>query len=168
MSDIKRTIGLAYLVGSLLLVISWAAAQPVPEITPREAYEMTRNPAVRLVDVRSIAEYYFVGHPETAANVPLTFWDEKKQALVDNERFIEDIKTRFRSQDILVFICRSGGRSLKAAQAAQGAGFSKVYSIKEGFEGEKDGQGHRTVGGWKNSGLPYTYDIKEELIYRSS
>jgi len=143
------------------------SSQDIPEINSREAYEMiAQNPAFRLVDVRSIAEYYFVGHPEMAANVPLTFWDEKAQTLVRNERFIDDLKARYKPQDTLVFICRSGGRSRQAAQMAREAGYSSVYSVKEGFEGEKDAQGYRTAGGWKNSGLPYTYELKKDLLYR--
>ncbi|OGD20462.1 MAG: hypothetical protein A2W03_01975 [Candidatus Aminicenantes bacterium RBG_16_63_16] len=139
--------------------------QDIPEVNSREAYEMiTKNPAFRLVDVRSIAEYYFVGHPEMAANVPLTFWDEKAQTLVRNERFMDDLKARYKPQETLVFICRSGGRSRQAAKLAREAGYSSVYSVKEGFEGEKDARGYRTAGGWKNSGLPYTYELKKDLI----
>ena len=57
-------------------------------------------------------------------------------------------------------------RSLRAAEMAKHAGFIKIYSINEGFEGEKDERGHRTVNGWKNRGLPYTYDLEMELIYK--
>jgi len=60
---------------------------------------------------------------------------------------------------------QSGGRSLKAAEDAFQAGFSKVHSVKEGFEGEKDENCYQTVGGWKNRGLPYTYDINPNLPY---
>ncbi len=142
-------------------------AQDIPEVTAREAYEMiVKDPAVRLVDVRSIAEYYFVGHAETAANVPLTFWDEKAQSLVTNEHFVQDIRARYKPEETLVFMCRSGGRSLKAAQLAKAAGFPNVINVKEGFEGEKDARGYRTAGGWKNSGLPYTYEIRKDLIYQ--
>ena len=152
---------------SLWLVCQPSAAQDISEITPREAYDMiVKNPLVRLVDVRSIAEYYFIGHPETAANVPLTFWDEKAQTLGENGHFVEDLKARYKPQETLVFICRSGSRSLKAAGLARAAGFPNVYGVKEGFEGEKDARGYRTVGGWKNSGLPYTYEVRKDLIYQ--
>jgi len=154
---------------SVSLCPAWQAlsAQDIPEITSREAYEIViKNPAIRLVDVRSIAEYYFVGHPEMAANVPMTFWDEKAQTLVRNERFVEDLKARYKPLETLVFICRSGGRSLSAAQLAKAAGFPNVSSVKDGFEGEKDARGCRTVGGWKNSELPYTYEVRKDLIYQ--
>jgi rhodanese-related sulfurtransferase len=155
-----------FIAASLCLAPLWLVSQEIPQITAREAFELAKNPANRLVDVRSIAEYYLVGHPETAASVPLTFWDEKAQAFAGNEHFIDDIKARYRTQETLIFICRSGGRSLRAAQAAQAAGFAKVMSVKDGFEGEVDSQGRRTVGGWKNAGLPYTYDVKLELKYK--
>ncbi len=157
------------LLSGLLLGLAGPALFPqdIPEIDSREAYKMiTGNPAFRLVDVRCIAEYYFVGHPEMAANVPLTFWDEKAQTLVKNEHFIDDLKARYKPQETLIFICRSGGRSRQAARLAREAGYSSVYSIKDGFEGEKDARGHRTVGGWKNSGLPYTYHVGKDLMYK--
>jgi rhodanese-related sulfurtransferase len=153
----------------LSVCLSWSPsiAQDVPGLSAREAYEMTmKDPAVRLVDVRSVAEYCLIGHPETAANVPLTFWDEKAQTFVPNDRFLDDLKARYKPEETLVFICRSGGRSLRAAQMAREAGYLKVSNIKEGFEGDPDARGYRTVNGWKNAGLPYTYQVKKELGYR--
>jgi len=144
-----------------------AAAGEIPEISSREAYDrLLKDPAIRLVDVRSIAEYCLVGHPEMAANVPLTFWDEKAQTFVPNERFLEDLKARFRPQETLIFICRSGGRSLRAARLAREAGFAEVSSVKDSFEGRPDAKGLRTIDGWKNSGLPYTYEVRKELMYQ--
>jgi rhodanese-related sulfurtransferase len=130
------------------------------------AHKIANNPSTYLVDVRSVAEYYLVGHPEMAVNVPFAFWNETEQKFIPNANFIEDIKLRFKPDDVLVFMCRSGHRSLMAAQAAQSAGFTHVFNIKEGFEGETDAKGYRSVGGWKNSGLPYTYAIDAARTYR--
>ena len=141
-------------------------AQNAGEISPEKAYQMLKDPSIYLVDVRSIAEYVFVGHPERAYNVPITFWNEEEQILNLNDNFIHDIRSRFKENDTLIFICRSGVRSLRAAEMAKHAGFIKIYSINEGFEGEEDERGYRTVNGWKNRGLPYTYDLKIELIYK--
>ncbi|MFB0565959.1 MAG: rhodanese-like domain-containing protein [Candidatus Aminicenantaceae bacterium] len=138
----------------------------VKEISPLKAFEMLKNPSTYLVDVRSIAEYVFAGHPEMAYNIPLKFWSEKQQELVKNEHFLIDIKSCFTKDDTLIFLCRSGGRSLKAAQLAKEEGFANVFSINEGFEGEKNEKGYRTVNGWKNRQLPYTYTVKKELMYR--
>ncbi len=143
-------------------------SQNVEEISPEKAYQMLKNPSTYLVDVRSIAEYVFVGHPEKAYNIPITFWNEEEQRLILNDNFIQDIKPIFKENDILIFICRSGGRSLRAAEMVSQAGFINVYSINEGFEGEEDERGYRTINGWKNRGLSYTYDLIEEFIYRYS
>jgi rhodanese-related sulfurtransferase len=101
-----------------------------------------------------------------AHNIPLTFWDEESQDLVSNEMFLEDVKSRFKTDDRLIFICRSGGRSLRAARMAQQEGFTRSINIKHGFEGEEDAQGYRVLNGWKNSQLPYTYALSEKFIYR--
>jgi len=154
------------LAAAFLFLPGWfPSVQEVPSISPPEALEMTKTAGTYLVDVRSIAEYYLIGHPLDAVNIPLTFWNEKTQSLEPNDNFIKDIQERFKTTDVLIFICRSGGRSLKAAEEAFQAGFSKVYSVKEGFEGEKDANGLRTLGGWKNKGLPYTYEINPNLVY---
>ena len=119
-----------------------------------------------MIDVRSVAEYVFVGHPEMAYCIPLSFWDENSQKLNPNPNFLQDIQGRFKKNDCLIFICRSGGRSAQAALAAEKAGFSEVLNIDQGFEGEPDARGYRTVNGWKNSKLPYTYALDENLTYR--
>ena len=150
----------------LLLPGSILTGSEIPTISPREALEMTKTQGTYIVDVRSIAEYYLVGHPLDAFNIPLTFWNEKTQSFEPNENFVRDIQERFQKNDVLIFICRSGGRSLKAAGDGLQAGFSKVHSVKEGFEGEKDENGYRTIGGWKNSSLPYTYNIDPNLAHR--
>jgi len=152
--------------GLVLLAAGVLSAQDIPSLSPGEALEMAKNPGTYLIDVRSIAEYVLIGHSVDAFNIPLTFWDEKAQSFEPNGNFVQDIQERFQKSDSLIFICRSGGRSRRAAEEAFQAGFSKVYNVTEGFEGEKDENGHRTVGGWKNRGLPYTYDVNPKLAYR--
>jgi rhodanese-related sulfurtransferase len=109
-----------------------------------------------------------VGHPVPAHSIPLTFWNEMRQDFELNGNFIRDVQDRFQKSDILIFICRSGGRSRRAAEEAFKAGFAEVYNLDEGFEGEKDANGQRTIGGWRNRGLPWTYDINPDLIYRGA
>jgi rhodanese-related sulfurtransferase len=149
-----------------LLPGSILSAPEIPAVSPPEALEMIKTPGTYLVDVRTIAEYYLIGHPADAVNIPFTFWNEKTQSFELNGSFAEDIRQRFKTSDMLIFICRSGGRSLKAAEEAFQAGFSTVCHVNEGFEGDKDENGYRTVGGWKNRGLPYTYEINPDLVYR--
>lgn len=149
-----------------LILLSCSILSQIKEISPQKAYQKLKNSSTYLIDVRSVAEYVFVGHPEVAFNIPIKFWGEKEQKLIPNENFLQSVKSRFKNDDVLIFICRSGGRSLEAAKLANQEGFKKVFSIKTGFEGEKDEQGLRTLNGWKNRELPYTYKVKEELKYR--
>jgi rhodanese-related sulfurtransferase len=157
----RRIIGLLCI---CIVFSGFTFADDDKKITPEEAFKMIQKPSTYLIDVRSIAEYVFVGHPEMAYSIPLLFWSEQDQRMVPNSNFIEDIRKRFKETDVLVFICRSGKRSLKAAQMAQKAGFSDFYNVGEGIEGEKDEQGYRTRGGWKNE-LPYTYELNAKLMY---
>lgn len=150
-------LGLGFVAGVL--------AQDVIPVTPARALELVKEPRTFLADVRSVAEYVLVGHPEMAYNVPFTFWSEEEGRFVPNPDFLEDLAARFGKDDVLVFICRSGGRSLAAARSAREAGYSKVYHVAEGFEGGLDEKGYRTVGGWKNS-LPYTYKVDPGLAYK--
>jgi rhodanese-related sulfurtransferase len=155
-----------FILASLILLSCFIFAQPVEEISSQKAFQMLKNPSTYLVDVRSIAEYVFVGHPEMAYNIPLMFWSEERQRFISNQNFLADIESRFKKDDILIFICRSGGRSFSAATMVRQSGFLKVFNIKEGFEGESDENGYRSINGWKNSGLPYTYRVNSELSYQ--
>ena len=141
-------------------------AQEVYNINSQAAFDLTQQPATYLIDVRSVAEYVLVGHPTMAVNVPLSFWDDHQANFITNENFLKDLQGRFKPDDTLIFMCRTGGRSLRAAQSALKAGYSKVYNVTDGFEGQSDEKGYRTKGGWKNSGLPYTYQVNEKLAYK--
>ena len=90
-----------------ILLCALAGAQEIENIGPRQAFEQAQQPSTYLIDVRSVAEYDFIGHPPMAYNIPLSFWDEGGQKLVANERFVQDLKVRFKPEDRLIFICRS-------------------------------------------------------------
>jgi rhodanese-related sulfurtransferase len=151
--------------GLLLFAAALAGAQEIFEISPQSAFERLRQPNTYLIDVRTIAEYVYVGHPEMATCIPLMFWDETQIQQVANVNFLEDVKARFKPTDTLILICRSGSRSRHAMRLLRREGFSSVFNISEGFEGNRDREGYRTLGGWKNHGLPYTYVLDPELIY---
>jgi rhodanese-related sulfurtransferase len=132
-----------------------------------------------LVDVRTQPEYQFVGHPERAYNIPVRFWsnklDNKGYTETANPDFGKDLLTRFNPKtDTLFFICRSGSRSAVAADEAVKAGWpeEKVFSVMGGFEGDKVTfkksayYGQRKLGGWRNEGLPWTYDMDKKLLYQ--
>jgi rhodanese-related sulfurtransferase len=125
------------------------------DLTPQEAWTKLEQGAI-LVDVRTEGEWAHIGIPDTKATdndplfIPWTF-----PGGIPNLDFITDLTEQAPegSDTELVFLCRSGHRSIAAATAATRAGFTS-YSVLEGFEGEPDRYGERTVNGWKNRGLP--------------
>jgi rhodanese-related sulfurtransferase len=125
------------------------------DLTPQEAWAKLEEGAV-LVDVRTEGEWAHIGIPETKAteNDPL-FIQWTFPGGIPNPHFIEQLRQQAPEDPgtELVFLCRSGQRSIAAAIAATQAGFT-AYNILEGFEGEPDRYGERTVNGWKNRGLP--------------
>ena len=125
------------------------------DLTPQEAWDKLEQGAI-LVDVRTEGEWAHIGIPDTKAteNDPL-FIQWTFPGGIPNPDFINDLSQQApedRSTE-LVFLCRSGQRSIAAAIAATQAGFTS-YNVLEGFEGDPDRFGERTVNGWKNRGLP--------------
>lgn len=125
------------------------------DLTPPEAWAKLEEGAI-LVDVRTEGEWAHIGIPETKVteNDPL-FIQWTFPGGIPNPEFIEQLKQQAPADTAteLVFLCRSGQRSIAAAIAATQAGFTS-YNVLEGFEGEPDRYGERTVNGWKNRGLP--------------
>lgn len=136
---------------------------PVKELTPLQAWDLLQQrPDAALIDVRTTVEFLYVGHPAQALHVP---WQEAPGWEVDREAFVTQVRAALRErsgakiapEDLpAMTICRSGKRSLAAAQAMQEAGFKEVYNVAEGFEGDLDGRKHRgTINGWRYHGLPW-------------
>lgn len=125
------------------------------DLSPHDAWAKLEQGAI-LVDVRTEGEWAHIGIPDTKAteNDPL-FIQWNLAGGIPNTRFIEELTQQAPEADgtELVFLCRSGQRSIAAAIAATQAGYT-AYNILEGFEGEPDRYGERTVNGWKNRGLP--------------
>ena len=155
-------------------------------LTPQQAYEMKKaNPkGVAFFDVRTRTEAMYVGWPSDAdALVPyvehpelMTEWDDKRfmYKLEPNQDFVPELERRLKDMGLgkdatIILICRSGDRSSKAQDRLQQSGYSKVYGIAEGFEGDtaKDGAkaGQRVVNGWKNANLPWTYKLDKSRMY---
>jgi len=144
-------------------------------VTAAEAYERWRaDPQeVAVLDVRTTEEYLYVGHAPMAWNVPLMSqayeWDAEKQRfnMRLNPDFVSQVSSLFKPEDPIFVMCRSGGRSAMAVNMLGDAGYTNVYQIVDGMEGDvvKDEasvfKGQRLKNGWKNSGLPWTY--KPEL-----
>lgn len=128
------------------------------DLSPQEAWAKLEVGAI-LVDVRTEGEWAHIGIPDPAARIatandPL-FIQWNLAGGVPNSRFLDELLQQAPEADgtELIFLCRSGQRSIAAAIAATQAGYTS-YNVLEGFEGEPDRYGERTVNGWKNRGLP--------------
>lgn len=132
----------------------------VEDVAPRQVWEaLMSNPNAVLCDVRTDAEWNFVGLPDlsqTGKQPALIHW-QVYPSMQPNQEFCATLgQMGLTPQHHIYFLCRSGGRSLAAAKAAKEAGFKHVYNIKDGFEGPHDQRGHRgTIAGWKYEGLPW-------------
>ncbi|MBR0653079.1 rhodanese-like domain-containing protein [Roseomonas terrae] len=132
----------------------------VPDIGPTETWQfLSEGPDTALVDVRTDAEWNFVGLVDLTAvgKQPVLIPWQLYPTMQVNDHFTDQLrKAGLTPLHRIYFICRSGARSLVAAQAAQAAGFPHAFNVADGFEGPVDEQGHRgTVAGWKAAGLPW-------------
>ena len=134
----------------------------VNRVTPPEAWEILQKvDKATLFDVRSTMEYEYVGHPVNAVHIP---WQEAPDWAIDPD-FTEKVRQSLLAMhgpDIeveilpVMLICRSGKRSLAAANELARQGFRSVYNVEEGFEGDKDQKNQRnTTNGWRYHDLPW-------------
>lgn len=164
----KKSIYVIIALTGILFLSAPAFSSVEPEgLTSTQAYKLVMGDTFNtfIVDVRTRAEYEFVGHPDLpngAPNIPVKFYPDWRL----NEDFVSKVKERFNENNRLVMICRSGGRAKAAAEILLGAGFNQVLYVTDSFEGKKDRNGHRTVDGWKVNRLPYTYDAIDRLLYK--
>jgi rhodanese-related sulfurtransferase len=153
------------LLGTFLVVWTFAfipaLAEEPKEILSIEAYDMLNTvPNTYLIDVRTRAEYQFIGHPPTAYLFPYYFWsgnlvkkDESHeyQFNIKNKDFVEEISKKFQKTNNLLILCRDGTRSILAAKDLMKSGFKSVYNVKDGFEGPQ---------------FPYFEDENRHKFYR--
>ena len=135
-----------------------AAGQPYAgAVTPREAYALVQADArVKLIDVRTSAERDWVGKVALPDGQHGAVQWSTYPGGVPNPDFVAQLAAVAAKDDVLLFLCRSGVRSRHAATLATQHGYANSYDILEGFEGDKDAEGHRkTVGGWCKAGLPW-------------
>jgi rhodanese-related sulfurtransferase len=126
-------------------------------VSPAEALELLQqDPNARLVDVRTRAELDWVGRPLVGDGQYVHIEWTRYPGGVPNAEFIDQLRNAATPDTPVIFLCRSAARSKLAAAAAHEAGFNKAYDLLEGFEGAKDGNGHRkTLEGWCQRGLPW-------------
>lgn len=154
-------------------------------LTSREAYELKQEqgPQALFVDVRDPVEIMFTGFTDVVdVNVPYLLanrsaWHPKKPvfAMEPNPRFAEDVAAALAKRGLskaapILLMCRSGGeRGAPSAKTLHGQGYERVYVVVDGFEGGtvKDGEkkGWRLLDGWKNAGLPWSYELNREKMY---
>jgi rhodanese-related sulfurtransferase len=122
-------------------------------LLPAEAYVlMQRAPGAKLIDVRTRAEWDFVGKVPGSVMIEWQTYPGSRP----NPGFLDELKAEVEKDAIVMFLCRSGARSHAAASAASQIGYARSYNVLQGFEGDKDAQGHRaSVGGWQFAGLPW-------------
>jgi rhodanese-related sulfurtransferase len=153
-------------------------------LTSAEAHRMlSDNPGGTLfLDVRTQAEVSYVGVPAGMdANVPFMLVDfdhfdakSRRFTLHKNPEFIRSVEQRLQAKGLdrnadIVLICRSGDRTARAVNALAAAGFTRVWTVIDGFEGDiaDSGaeRGKRTVNGWKNAGLPWNYALEPAQVW---
>jgi rhodanese-related sulfurtransferase len=122
-------------------------------VLPAEAFELLQKaPGSKLVDVRTRAELDFVGRVPGSIEIEWQGYPGGQP----NPDFLAQLERQVDKEALVMFICRSGARSHAAAALAAGSGYTQCLNVLEGFQGDKDGQGHRdAVGGWRAAGLPW-------------
>ena len=147
-------------------------------VTAREAYDLWRaDPdAVRILDVRAPEEYALIGHAPMAWLIPLAVptydWDPTGRALrwAPSPEFVPAVAEWAEPGGQILVTCRSGGRSAMAINALAAAGLTNLYNVLDGMEGDlvddpgSAFHGLRMRNGWRNAGLPWTYQLDPNLM----
>ncbi len=166
-----------------------AAADEVPKekqtklglyLTPAKALEVVKTERAKtlFVDVRTRGEVQFVGMTqEVDGHVPFVEmnefgeWDEAntRYKFDPNPVFSQSVEVLLKAKgltkaDRVIVMCRSGDRSARAVNLLADAGFTNVWNQVEGFEGDLSKEGQRSVNGWKNAGLPWSYKLDKTKV----
>lgn len=190
-----RTFACALLLTAIFAPMSSAAVDPstLPKIKISklglyleakdvQGFIKKHSPKVLFVDVRTPEEQLFVGVPEGIdGTTPFGImnyakWDEEKKTYIryPNPDFLGQFEMwvmdkGIEKTDPIVLICRSGDRSALSADLLARHGYTNVWSVVDGFEGDiaKDGpkKGQRAVNGWKNEGLPWSYSLDRTKVF---
>ncbi|AVM74238.1 rhodanese-like domain-containing protein [Magnetospirillum gryphiswaldense] len=130
------------------------------DISPRDSWEKLKStPEARLVDVRTQAEWQFVGLPDLSSleTQPVLVSWQVFPTMTKNDAFAQQLAAQgIGTETPLLFLCRSGVRSKAAAELMTSLGYKECWNISDGFEGPLDESRHRgSQGGWKAQGLPW-------------
>jgi len=155
MTIVSESVDLTHALESVRAVALATGLSYAGGVSPRLAWELFSAGQAHLVDVRTAEERKFVGHVSGSLHVP---W-ATGTALTRNPRFTRELEAKVPKDAAILLLCRSGKRSALAADAASKAGFTRVFNVLEGFEGEINGQQQRgSADGWRFHGLPWIQD----------
>ena len=128
-------------------------------VSPAQAWTLARNGVASIIDVRSRFEHEFVGYVPGSQLIEWRTYEGHDEGGITsrpNLGFLKQLLQLHAVDAPLLLLCRSAVRSHNAAISAAEAGYTRVYNILEGFEGDKDDDGRRgTAGGWRKAGLPW-------------
>jgi rhodanese-related sulfurtransferase len=130
----------------------------IEQAEPPQAHEtLTKNPDAIYLDVRTESEFA-QGHPAGAINIPVVFIKGPGQ-MEPNPDFVAVAEKVLPKAAKLVVGCLSGGRSQRACEMLEQAGYSDLTNVRGGFGGARDASGQVTVSGWRDAGLPVTTEL---------
>ena len=139
---------------------------PIAQITPPEAQQtLNADDAVVYLDVRTEGEF-LAGHPERAINIPVIFFDQAAGRPVPNQNFLAVVEAAIPKDATVVVGCQAGGRSQRAAEILEQAGYTNLSNMMGGFGGGQD-QARQAVAGWQEAGLPVNTENGDGVSYAS-
>lgn len=123
-------------------------------LTPTETYDVLQGAeSAVLIDVRTKAELELVGKVPEVANIEWASYP----GMVANPDFAQQLQAQVDQSSVVIFMCRTGGRSHNAAALAASLGYNQAYNMLEGFEGEANAERQRTlINGWRHADLPWS------------
>jgi rhodanese-related sulfurtransferase len=126
----------------------------IRQVTPGEAHALLgANARAVYVDVRTVGEFA-AGHPAGAVNVPVVFLEPGRPGPAPNPDFVRVVEAHFPKDTPLVLGCQMGGRSQRAAEILEAAGYADLCNVQGGFGGARDAGGRVVAPGWRDAGLP--------------
>ncbi len=130
----------------------------IKQAEPAQAHDiLTKNPGAVYLDVRTEGEFA-QGHPADAINIPVVFIKGPGQMEV-NPDFVAVAEKVLPKATMLVVGCLAGGRSQRACEMLEAAGYADLTNVRGGFGGARDAGGQVVVPGWRDAGLPVTTDL---------
>ena len=131
---------------------------PISQVEPPQAHEILKsNPDAIYLDVRTEPEFA-QGHPDGAINVPVVFIKGPGQMELNGE-FVDVVAKTLPREKKLVVGCLAGGRSQRACELLEAAGYSDLTNVRGGFGGARDASGQVVVAGWRDAGLPVSTEV---------